>query len=128
MIFSFLQNLMTFFSKKKIDQIFSFHTYFSHLCKISNPKKKKKKDFSWHVYLNVLNHMVTFWKNCILFLCVYDGCNNQFLEKIFSYLVLWWQSQLGWLHMCGGGRENKMSKDECEFFTTKLGWIISPSW
>jgi hypothetical protein len=27
-----------------------------------------------------------------------------------------------------GARPNKMSKDESEFFTTKLGWIISPSW
>jgi hypothetical protein len=25
------------------------------------------------------------------------------------------------VHIWGGGRENKMSKDECEFFTTKLG-------
>jgi hypothetical protein len=26
-----------------------------------------------------------------------------------------------------GARENKMSKDECEYFTTKLGQIMSPS-
>jgi hypothetical protein len=26
----------------------------------------------------------------------------------------------GWVHILGGGRENKMSKDECEFFTSKL--------
>jgi len=31
-------------------------------------------------------------------------------------------------HIWGGGKENKLSKDECEFLTTKLlGWIISPS-
>ncbi len=30
---------MIFFSPKKKDQIFPFHIYFSHLCKISNPKK-----------------------------------------------------------------------------------------
>jgi hypothetical protein len=48
---------------------------------------------------------------------------------IFTFVVMdWWQSQLGWVHIWGGDRENKMSKDECEFFTTKLGWIISPSW
>jgi hypothetical protein len=41
MIFNFFANLMTFFSKKKTtDQIFSFHIYFSHLCKISNQRKR----------------------------------------------------------------------------------------
>jgi len=39
--FYFFANLMTFLSKKK-DQMFSFHIYFSHLCKISNQKKKKR--------------------------------------------------------------------------------------
>jgi hypothetical protein len=32
------------------------------------------------------------------------------------------------MHIWGGDRENTMLKDdECEFLTTKLGWIISPS-
>jgi hypothetical protein len=45
---------------------------------------------------------------------------------IFSFVIMdWWQSQLGRVHIWGGDRENKMPKDECEFFTTKLGWIIS---
>ncbi len=48
---------------------------------------------------------------------------------IFSFVVMdWWQSQLGWVHIWGAGKENKMSKDECEFFTAKLRWIIWPSW
>jgi hypothetical protein len=48
---------------------------------------------------------------------------------IFSFVVMdWWQSQLGWVHIWEGEIENKMSKDEREIFTTKLGWITSPSW
>jgi hypothetical protein len=39
--FHCFENLMTL--KKKSDQIFSFHIYFSHLSKISNPKKKGKE-------------------------------------------------------------------------------------
>jgi len=31
------------------------------------------------------------------------------------------------MHIWGGGRENKLSKDEYDFFSTKLGWITSPS-
>jgi hypothetical protein len=31
--------IFNFFAKKKSDQIFSFHIYFSHLCKLSNQKK-----------------------------------------------------------------------------------------
>ncbi len=38
--FQFFGNLMIFFSKKIIDQVFPFHIYFSHLCKSSNEKKK----------------------------------------------------------------------------------------
>jgi hypothetical protein len=36
---------------------------------------------------------------------------------IFSFVIIdWWQSQLGWVHIWGGGRENKMSKDKHESF------------
>ncbi len=37
--FQFFENLMIFFSKHESDQVFIFHIYFSHLCKISNQKK-----------------------------------------------------------------------------------------
>jgi hypothetical protein len=34
---------------------------------------------------------------------------------IFSFVVMdWWQSQLSWVNNGEGGKENKMSKDECE--------------
>jgi predicted double-glycine peptidase len=64
------------------------------------------------------------------------------LKKLVSYLVLWdldwWQSHLGLgAHLRRWHRKqivkrwmwifyNQISKDECEFFTIKFGWIISP--
>jgi hypothetical protein len=39
--FHFFVNLMTFVSPKENDKIFPFHIYFTHLCKISNPKERK---------------------------------------------------------------------------------------
>jgi hypothetical protein len=36
---------------------------------------------------------------------------------IFSFVVMdRWQSQLGWVHIWGGGKESKMSKDDRESF------------
>jgi hypothetical protein len=64
--FQFFANLMIFFSKKKNDQIFPFHIYFSHLCKTSTPPPPPQ---SLNVYLNVFNHIVTFRKNYMNF-CV----------------------------------------------------------
>jgi hypothetical protein len=45
------------------------------------------------------------------------GAITIFEESIFlfSFVVMdWWQSQLSWVHNWEGGKENKMSKDECE--------------
>jgi len=39
--FQSFASLMIFLSKKK-DKKFPFHSYFSYLCKISNPKERKK--------------------------------------------------------------------------------------
>ncbi len=132
--FQFFVNLMTFFSQKKSDKIFSFHIYFSRLWKFS----KRKKRLSGHVYLNVFNHIVTFLKNKMNFLWL----PYPLLKKLVSYLVLWdldwWQSHLGLgAHLRRWHRKqivkrwmwifyNQISKDECEFFTIKFGWIISP--
>jgi len=70
MIFNFA-NLMIFFSKKKRPNIFFSYFFFTF---VQNFKLKKKR-ISWHVHLNVFNHIVRFW------IC--------FWEKVFSYLVLW---------------------------------------
>jgi hypothetical protein len=40
---------------------------------------------------------------------------------IFNFVIIdRWQSQLSWVHIWGGGRENKMSKDECESFYNQI--------
>jgi hypothetical protein len=101
---------MIFLSKEKGDIYFIFN--FSHLSKISN-QKKKEEDSSWHVYLNVFNRILTFWKNYMIFLFMM-GAIISFGESIFifSFVIIdWWQSQLGWVHIWGGV---KMPKDECE--------------
>jgi hypothetical protein len=40
---------------------------------------------------------------------------------IFSFVIMdWSQSQLIWVHIWGGGRQNKMSKDDCESFYNQI--------
>jgi hypothetical protein len=40
---------------------------------------------------------------------------------IFSFVVMdWWQCKLGQVHIWGGGKENKLSKDECESFYNQI--------
>jgi hypothetical protein len=51
-------------------------------------------------------------------------------NNFISYCGLLWMGDKvtwGWVHIWEGGIKPKLSKDECEFLTTKLGWIISPS-
>jgi hypothetical protein len=48
---------------------------------------------------------------------------SSFIFSFVGYGLVAW----GWVHIWEGWGENKMSKDESEFFPTKLGWIISPS-
>lgn len=79
--FQSFANLTIVFSPQKNDQIFPFHIYFSHLCKISN---QKKKNLSWHVYFNVFNHIVTFRENDMKF-CIWWVGKSSFN---FSFLGL----------------------------------------
>jgi hypothetical protein len=40
---------------------------------------------------------------------------------IFSFVVMdWWQSQVGWVHIWGGDRISKISKDEYEYFYNQI--------
>jgi hypothetical protein len=40
---------------------------------------------------------------------------------IFNFVIIyWWWSQLGWVHIWEGGRKNKMSKNECEYFYNQI--------
>jgi hypothetical protein len=63
---------------------------------------------TWNFFLCMIGAIKFFGKNNFIF--------------TFVGLVTW-----GWLHIWGGIRKNKMSKDEHEFFSKKLGWIMSPS-
>jgi hypothetical protein len=48
---------------------------------------------------------------------------------IFNFVIMdWWQSQLGWVHIWRGGRENKMLEDECESFYNQIRMNHLPSW
>jgi hypothetical protein len=115
--FYFFANLMIFFSKKMIKYSL-FLINFSHLCKISNPKKKLIMTcvfeyFQSHCHILKELHeflwvmgAITIFEKCIF---------------IFSFVVMdWSQNQLGWVHIWGGGGENKMLKDECESFYNQI--------
>jgi len=121
--FQFFANLMTFFSPKKWLNV-HFSYLFLHLCKISHPKKKKKKRLIttcvFECFSITLSH---FGKSTWIF--AYDVCHNHFWRKYFHIQVLWimgwWQSELGLgAPVCGGGTENTMSKDECESFFNQI--------
>jgi len=111
MIFIF-SSLLIFFSKEKVIK-YSLFIYIFHIYEKFQTKKKTR-----HVYFNVFNHIVTFWKNYMIFLCMIGAINifgkNNF---IFSFvgLVTW-----GWVHIWGGVKEKKMSKDECEYFYKQI--------
>jgi hypothetical protein len=123
-----------FFLKKTLTKNFLFIFIFTFVQKFRAKKKKRLVVACMCIWMFsiALSH---FERITLTFVYDgydgYDGCHNHFWRKYFYIWFVamnWWQSQLGWVHIWGGGRENKMSKDECEFFTTKLGWIISPRW
>jgi hypothetical protein len=111
---------MTLFSKKKNSFSYLFFTF------VQNFKPKNKDIFSWHVYLNVLNHIVTFWKK--------------------TWIFAWWGALIIFgkgssvLSLVGYGLVTKTFRVGCTFkvvvdktkcqkmnvipLRTKLGWII----
>jgi hypothetical protein len=71
---------MVFFGPKKCDQIFSFDIYFSHLCKISNKKKRLIMTCVFeclqshchilkklHEFLHMTNAIINFGENIFIF-------------------------------------------------------------
>jgi hypothetical protein len=87
------------FKKEKWSNVFFLYLFFTFV-QIFKPKKMK-------VYLNVFDHIVTFWKNYMNF--VYDGCYNHFKKKVVSYLFceLWIGDKVAWgLHIWKGGGKN----------------------
>jgi hypothetical protein len=62
--FQNFENLMIFFLKKIVIE-YSLFIFIFHICA---KFQTKKKDSSWHVYINFFNHIVTFWKKYMNFL------------------------------------------------------------
>jgi hypothetical protein len=122
MIFNFCKYNDYFLQKKRsnIPLSYLFFTFVQNF-------KSKKENLSWHGYLNVFKHIL---KELHEFLSMMGAIimfgKRSFISNFVGYglvTVTW-----GRVHIWGGVRENKMSKDECELFTTKLRWIISPTW
>jgi len=68
-----------FFLQRKSDQIFPFHIYFSHLCKISKQREEKTcHDKCIWMFSITLSHFEK-----ITWIFAYGGCHNQFLRKHF---------------------------------------------
>jgi hypothetical protein len=124
--FSILFKSNDFFFQKKSDQIFLFSYLF--LTFVQN-FKDKEKDSSWHMYLNVftLSHFEK-----ITWIFAYDGCHNYFwTKKNFIFNIVDYRLVIKWLGAVCTFEEMRektnYQRDECEIFTTKLGWSISPS-
>jgi hypothetical protein len=114
--FHFLTNIVIFNLKKKRSNIPFSCLFFTF---VQNSKKKKTCcDRCIWMSSITLSHFerITFFFLCIM------GTLNYFLR--ISYLVLWvmdwWQSQLGLVCIRRGGREYKMSKNECESFYNQI--------
>ncbi len=110
--FFILKNLLIFFSKKK--QIFPFHIYFSHLCKFS----------IFFFFLVVTCVFECFQSHCHILKELYEFLwmmsaiiifeESSFIFSFVSHVWIGDKVTWGWVHIWGGGRENKMSKDKCE--------------
>jgi hypothetical protein len=126
MIFNFFKNLIPFFLKTKWSNILFSYLFFTFVQNFKQRNKSGHDMCIWMIWIT-WSHFET-----ITWIFVYDGCHNPFLEKIVSNLILWimdwWQSNLRLgAHLKRWQRQKKMSKDECAFLITKLGWIMSPS-
>jgi hypothetical protein len=108
---------MTFFSKKKVIKIFPFHIYFSHLCKISNQKKPLVMTCVFECYQSQCHIL----KELHEFLHMMGAITIFEFKKKNWCCGLWIGDKVTWrwVHIWGGGRENKLSKDECEIFNNQ---------
>jgi hypothetical protein len=117
--FSIFCKFNDFFLLKKVIKhslfIFIFHT----CAKFQT--KKICEGFQSHCH--ILKEFHEFL--CMMGVITTSG-KNSFKFNFVGYELVT-KSLGGWVHIWGGGRENKMSKYWCEFFPTKLKWIISPS-
>jgi len=123
--FQFIANLLIFFFKKKWSNIPLSCLFFAFV-QIFRPKKKKKPPYRMCIWMFSIT-LSRFER--VTWIFAHDGCHNHFVQSslIFSFvgLVTW-----GWVHIWGGNPKKKKTncqKTNVNLFTTKLGWIISPS-
>ncbi len=99
---------MMFFSKKTFKYYLSIFIF--HICAGFQTKKKRKNTCHDMCIWMCSIDMVTFWKNYMIFF-VYDECHNHFWRKWFCELWIGDKVTWGWVHIWGGGKENKMTKE-----------------
>ncbi len=116
-----MQKSRDFVLPKTNDQIFPFHIFF-HICaKILTQKKEKETGYDMCIWMFSITSS-HFERITWIFLCMM-GAITIFRKNSFRFSFV----DYGLVEKSLGARENKMSKDECEYFTTKLGQIMSPS-
>jgi hypothetical protein len=114
--FQIFTNLMDFFSKKNMNP-------FSYLIFTFVQNSKPKKNLGCGMCIWMFSIIWSHFER-IKWNLPYEGCHNHFWKKYFIFRFVDYglvTTTWGWVHIWGGGKENKMSKDECDFFTTKLG-------
>jgi hypothetical protein len=114
---------LNFCQKKWLNILFSY-LFFTFMQNFK--PKKRKKDSSWYVYLNVFNGIVTFWKNYMNFFA-YNGCHNHFWRKHFH--IFFCDYRLVTKSVVLDAHLKRCQKKKCQkmnvnIFTTKLGWIF----
>ncbi len=128
MIFIFFK-FNDFLYKKKWSNIFFSYFLFTFVQNFN--LKQRKKYSSWHVFLNVFNHIVTFFKELHGFLymigAIFTFGENSFIFSFVGYGLVA-KSLAAWCTF-----EKVEEKTKCQkmmnvnIFTIKLGWIIWPS-
>jgi hypothetical protein len=120
---------MIFFLQKKEEKWSNIPFSFYFFTFVQNYKPKKKTSHEMKCVFECLQSHCHILKELHKFLHMMGAITNFQKNNSISYCGLWMGDKVtwGWVHIWEGGIENKLSKDECEVFTTKLGWIISPS-
>jgi hypothetical protein len=101
---------------------YSLFIFIFHIC--AKFQTKKKKELSWHMYLNVFNHIVTFWKNYTIFLCMMGAIiilgKNSFKFSFVGYALMTKSLGLRCTFEEVAKKKKKMSKDEYEYFYNQI--------
>jgi hypothetical protein len=117
--FNFFVNLINFFvNKKKVIKYFLFIFIFHIYENFQTKKKKTCHDMCIWMFSITLSHLKELHEFLHMMGAIIIFGKNIFK---FSFVIIdWWQSQLNWVHIWKGGKENKMSKDECKYFYNQI--------